>query len=72
MMQYWVYDNWTHKKAIVHRGSCSYCSDGRGMHAGSTKRNGEWRGPYREAVDASRKARSTGRDEVRGCKTCGP
>ncbi len=67
---YWVYENWTHKKAIIHNGPCSYCNHGKGMHAGSTNRNGQWLGPFNSLDEAQKVADSTGRDEIRSCQNC--
>ena len=69
-MTYWVYENWTHKKAIIHKAECSYCQSGRGIHAASSKQNGEWHGPFENRDSAFQKAQCTGRDEIRACKTC--
>ena len=29
-MEYWVYENWTVKKARIHEGPCPYCNHGQG------------------------------------------
>lgn len=70
-MSFWVYENWTHKKAIIHTADCCYCQNGRGVHAGSSTRNGEWHGPFKNRDTAFDKAKRTGRDEIRSCKSCG-
>lgn len=69
-MNFWVYENWTHKKAIVHKSGCSYCQDGRGIHGKTSKHNGEWHGPFEERDTAFQKAKDTGRDDMRACKVC--
>ncbi len=73
MTDYYVYVNDVHNKAIVHAGSCSYCNDGRGMHAvsDSERRVDEWRGPFNTADLAVAEARSTGKRTVARCGTCG-
>ena len=71
-MEYWVYENWVHDKAIVHKASCSYCNEGRGMHPDSSEDHGKWRGPFRTREDALADPKSTGRTDARGCKACGP
>ena len=68
--EYWVYENWTHKKAIVHSGECSHCNHGNGMHLGSSKDNGQWIGPFTTLEQASNIAQATGRDEIRRCQRC--
>lgn len=69
-MSFWVYENWTHKKAIVHRGDCSYCNDGRGIHGESSDKNGEWHGPFHDRDGAFQRAKATEREDVRSCKSC--
>ncbi|MCK5284953.1 MAG: hypothetical protein KAJ86_05140 [Alphaproteobacteria bacterium] len=71
-MPYWVYENWTHKKAIIHSSECSYCKNGQGIHATSSKQNGEWHGEFEDIDSAFKKAENTGRDEIRTCKICSP
>lgn len=53
-MQYWIYENWTHKRARLHIGSCSHCNDGQGSQASSSVRNGQWHGPYDNLPEAVR------------------
>lgn len=68
---YWVYENWTHKKAIVHRATCPYCNFGRGAQASNSKANGEWHGPFSSAATAHKKAVRTKQKNVRSCGHCG-
>jgi hypothetical protein len=30
-MTFYVYENWTHDRARLHRGECGYCNDGSGL-----------------------------------------
>jgi hypothetical protein len=46
MSNFYVYENWTHDHARIHRVECAYCNDGHGMHSGASLRNGKWHGPY--------------------------
>lgn len=70
---YWVYENWTHKKAIVHKADCSFCNQGRGIHGGSSERNGRWlREEFQNREDAFRAAKQTGQQNVNGCGHCKP
>ena len=45
-MSYYVYENWTAEhKAVIHRGSCGNCNEGRGCHKNPLcGRNGRWHG----------------------------
>jgi len=69
--QFWVYENRVHEYATVHRGSCSFCNDGRGVHPGSSTANGEWLGPFATSADAWARAEKTRRREIRRCGHCG-
>lgn len=69
---FWVYDNWTINKAIVHRGGCSYCNEGAGIHANPSGRNSKWHGPFETASSALSKARSLQRLRTDGCSSCSP
>jgi hypothetical protein len=62
-MTYYVYENWTAKdKAVIHRGTCGYCNDGRGCHKNPLgNRNGRWHGPFDSLEEAKRAAQNTGR-----------
>ncbi len=70
--QFWVYENWTHQYASVHRGSCAHCNDGRGAHGVESSSNGKWRGPFGDAAAAWLEAENTGRKGIRCCGVCSP
>jgi len=75
MEQYYVYHNWTVErggKARVHRGSCSFCNNGQGIHNTILRRNCEWFGPFKTKQDALTQARKTGAARVSRCRTCNP
>lgn len=61
-MAYFVYENWRARghKAIVHRGTCHFCNDGRGVTTGTRSDNGRWHGPYSTAEQAFDRASATG------------
>ncbi|MEX1303687.1 MAG: hypothetical protein WEA84_00800 [Rhodovibrionaceae bacterium] len=67
---FWVYENWTHNYAAVHRASCSFCNDGQGAHPGSGKSNGEWLGPFDSLDAAQQRAVRTKRQDIRRCGIC--
>jgi hypothetical protein len=62
-MKYYVYENWTaESKAVIHRGTCGNCNDGRGCHENPLgKRNGVWHGPFNSLEEAQQAATDTGR-----------
>jgi hypothetical protein len=70
-VEYWVYENWVIRKAVIHRGDCGYCNNGVGVHGGGRTPNGQWRGPFATVREAHNKARQTGQPP-RGCKVCAP
>lgn len=67
---YWIYENWTHDYAKVHRASCSFCNAGHGMHGKSTDINGTWRGPYDDLQGAFADAQAMNRATVSECQIC--
>jgi hypothetical protein len=69
-MTFWVYENTIHKKCRVHRGDCSFCNDGRGIHGGGETNSGRWFGPHAELREAEAFANSRRQPDVRGCGMC--
>lgn len=72
MDEYWVYQNWTHDRARVHRGVCSFCNRGRGVHGKTSDRNGEWTGPFADRAAAFAAMNRLQRADSRACATCAP
>lgn len=62
-MRFWVYENWTaEQKAVVHRGTCGNCNDGKGCHPNKLgNKNGKWHGPFPSEEAARLTAKGTGR-----------
>jgi len=62
-MDYYVYENWTaEKKAVIHKGLCGNCNDGKGCHPNPLgNRNGKWHGPFNTLEEAESAARGTRR-----------
>lgn len=71
-MSFYVYENWTHDRARIHRDSCGYCNGGRGIQASDSGRNGQWRGPYEERELAFKVAGNLRRADTKACGTCAP
>jgi len=71
MATYYVYENWTVKKAKIHLASCCYCNYGRGIHPNASNRNGQWRGPFYTFQEAHEVAHRIGQPVSR-CKACCP
>jgi hypothetical protein len=69
-MAYWVYENWTIDKAIVHKAACRFCNDGRGILRTYEGHNGLWHGPFKERDLAFSAAAQLNREKTRGCEKC--
>jgi hypothetical protein len=69
-VRYWIYENWVHKYARVHRADCSHCNDGRGTHAAADSQAGRWL-DFADYRAARRGAAQTGY-EVSDCRVCAP
>ncbi len=75
---YWVYENWTHRRIRVHRAECSFCNDGHGLGVGTNGRNDEWSGPYASLNLARDKVRQLpsrnggGAWDIADCAVCAP
>jgi hypothetical protein len=71
-MAYFVYENWTHDRARIHRAHCGYCNDGRGTQPSDSGRNGKWHGPYDDRDLAFRVAKNLRRVDTQPCGICAP
>jgi len=71
MDEYWVYENRTMRKTVIHDGSCRSCHHGEGTHGTTSTEHGRWHGPYASMDTADAAARQTGQP-VRRCGLCNP
>ena len=71
-MSFYIYENWVaENKAVIHRGECSFCNNGEGIHQNIRgEKNGRWHGPFDSYEEAREVAESLRNREVRGCKFC--
>ena len=69
MNEFWVYENWTVQKAVLHRGGCGSCNHGRGIWGGGKTPNGKWHGPY-ASEELAKSAPIQPQREIRGCGLC--
>ncbi|MEL6646491.1 MAG: hypothetical protein AAFQ05_02135 [Pseudomonadota bacterium] len=67
--EYWVYRNWVHKRARLHRPSCSYCNFGKGTQGVETRSTGEWR-PFPDIEAARTYLNGLGYDDAANCGVC--
>ena len=71
-MAFYVYENCIIDKAIVHRGECSFCNNGRGIHGRNTSNSSIWHGPFETAGEAWATAKAWNRDRTDVCSRCKP
>lgn len=68
--KFYVYENWTHNLTKIHRGSCSYCNEGTGIHDFSSGKNDKWSVAFDSYNDAKAYALSLGYPENTDCEVC--
>ena len=70
---FYVYENWTHNKTRIHRGTCSHCNNGDGHSGGiSEGGNDKWHGAFSSYADAKKCAQRLGRADNADCEFCQP
>lgn len=67
---YYLYENWIHRRARLHRGSCSYCNYGRGTQGATAERTGRWYGPIGDRAEATARLQSLKHDNKKECGSC--
>ncbi len=72
MAEYGVYENWTVRRARLHRADCGFCNHGRGFQARDSGNNGHWHGPFREKDAALAALERTGQPDRGPCAACAP
>ena len=56
-VEYWVYENYPHNRAVGHVSTCSYFK----MHGGIAQKTGKWLGPFDSRFTATNSGKGTGR-----------
>lgn len=69
-MEYFIYENWTHNKAVIHLAECVFCNQGKGFRENTTNKNGQWLGPFKDEKTAKSVAVKTKRKSILKCSTC--
>lgn len=73
MGEWWVFEDWMVNRARVHRGNCSFCKHGQGIHSDKEEGvNMRWWGPYQTRDDAWALAKGLGRKDTNFCAHCCP
>ena len=71
-MSFWVYEQFSHKRARIHRSTCRYCNDGQGVGGDATNDDDKWHGPFATFEEAEAHALSLGQADTRPCGVCKP
>jgi signal transduction histidine kinase len=67
---FYVYENWTSRKAVLHRGECRFCNYGRGQRDSGETPNGKWHGPYVSEDVARSDSGVQATSRKRDCRRC--
>lgn len=70
MGDFWVYENWVHDRARVHRAACSFCNNGDGTHDTTSTANGHWL-PF-DSYELAAASDAMRRGDASPCRTCWP
>ena len=68
---YWVYEDGPTNRARIHKATCRFCDNGRGLH-GSRLPDNRWIGPLESSEVALEVALDTERKDIAECKFCRP
>lgn len=66
---YWVYRNYIHKRARLHKAECVYCNDGRGTQNAENSSTGKWQ-KFEEHDQAAKFLSSLKYDNAAPCGIC--
>jgi hypothetical protein len=66
---FWVYRNWIHQRARLHKASCGYCNDGVGAQGTTGSATGEWK-PFPTETAAKAFLATTKYDDAKLCGVC--
>ena len=71
-MAFWVYEQFSHKRARIHFSSCRYCNDGKGVGGNTDNNDDKWHGPFESFELAETSAKALKRKDTRSCGVCKP
>jgi len=66
---YWVYRNWIHERARLHKAACSHCNNGVGTQGSLNSVTGEWK-PFPCEADAKAFLTGTQYEDAKLCGIC--
>lgn len=70
-MAFWAHQNIIYDYAVIHRGECPQCNNGKGAPDGENRHVYHWAGPFHSFHAASRETSAKGL-EVSTCEECKP
>ena len=68
-LDFWVYRNWVHHRARLHRAECGYCHGGMGAQGVKDSATGEWKG-FPSMEEAQSFLQSLGYGDAKPCGVC--
>ncbi|MEL6259122.1 MAG: F0F1 ATP synthase subunit beta, partial [Pseudomonadota bacterium] len=71
-MAFWIYENFSSKRARIHTGTCRYCNDGKGVGGDPTNDDDKWHGPFADFASADAAAAALNQKDTRPCGVCKP
>jgi hypothetical protein len=66
---FWVYRNWIHQRARLHKATCSYCDNGARTQGATSSVTGEWK-PFPTEAAAKQFLASTKYEDAKLCGVC--
>ena len=66
---FWVYENYSSNRSVVHDARCFHCKDGKGKIGRVNPETGRWHGRFATREEAERFARTTNR-RTQVCGNC--
>ena len=69
---FYFYENWVAKghTAVIHRATCRFCNDGRGVHPGAGNANGAWSSSAFDTLEDARSAAEAKGAKASNCSFC--
>ncbi len=71
-MSFWIYENFSNKRARIHTGNCRYCNHGAGVGGDAANDDDKWHGPFGTFTEADSAAKALGQGDTRACGVCKP
>jgi len=66
---FWVYRNWVHRRARLHKAACGYCNDGKGAQGSTGNATGAW-SPFKAVAEGTTFLNSLQYEDAAHCGVC--